>query len=205
MNLQTSFLNNDKRARTAIIWAIIATGVNTVLGIFIIIFAIFQGYSIFNGNNPPISILSTFLALTAVIASLGITSAVFYVRWLYRAHKNAEFIMKERLFLPAGWNVFFYFVPVFNLIVCNVLLYRIAEKTSSKDSVTTVLVFCIASGIYFVFSLLSPVNEAFSSLSSLAGLASFITFFFVVNSVNKGQKEKAGELGLLSSEDEMEF
>jgi hypothetical protein len=111
-------------------------------------------------------------------------------------------------------------------------MLRIAEKSSNEGSKTLVLTWWISIIVSAVLGLgssfltlatLPSLMDAASSSSSFApdsglglagtglswigNLASFVGFvvsFFVINSITKGQKEKAEELGFLTPEDKME-
>jgi hypothetical protein len=229
------FLNNDKRAFRAILWGILAPviGIIGLIVAFVLIFVV-VGVSAGGGNNSGAGVAVGLFALLLIlgIAGVSITALVFNLMWVYRAHKNAEAISGEELFLSAGWNVGFHFIPLANLVVPYLLMLRIAEKSSSENARTVVLSWWICYGVAFILSFGStfltlaslpgiisagqsggtfPADTGFSlagtGLSWIANLASFAGFilsFFVISSVTKGQKEKADELGFLTVEDKME-
>lgn len=230
------FLNNDKRAFRAILWGILAP-VIAVIGVIVLFVLIFVGVGVSaGGGNSSAAVAVSIFALVLVLGlvAVGISSVVFYMMWVYRAHKNAETIAGEELFLSAGWNVGFHFIPLANLVVPYLLMLRIAEKSADQTSKTLVLTWWISLAASFVLSFgglfaslstlpalinassgassVVPVDStgailAGNGLSALSNLASFVGFvvsFFVINAVTKAQKQRADELGLLTVEDKLE-
>ena len=224
-----TFVNNDKRAFRAILWNIISPIATIVLVIVIVVTIVFLGISATGSGNSTTIWLSivTGLLFLAVLAFI-ITSTVFYLQWVYRAHKNAVAISGKELFLSAGWHVGFHFIPLANIIVPYLLMLRIAEDSSSKESRTMVLIWWIAIIVSVVFSygsiiftlsalpgMLSSINadtvpvasatsgveSIFSGIANLASFTGFIVSFLVINSVTKGQKERAQELGMVTDEE----
>jgi Domain of unknown function (DUF4328) len=228
------FLNNDKRAFRAILWGILSPVIAVVVVIVaIILIVVGAGVSASGGNNAAgVGIILFGSLLFLAIVGVAITALVFNLMWVYRAHKNAETISGEELFLSAGWHVGFYFIPLANLVVPYLLMLRIAEKSSSESSRSVVLSWWICMGVSFVLSFGStflslaslpaiinagqsggafPVDgglgiagTGLSWIANLASFAGFILSFFVISTVTKGQKEKADELGFLTVEDKME-
>ena len=227
------FLNNDKRAFRAILWGILSP-IIVIVGIIVAFVLIFVVAGVSAGGNSSAGVAVGLFAFILILALIGvsITALVFNLMWVYRAHKNAETIAGEELFLSAGWNVGFHFIPLANLVVPYLLMLRIAEKSSNENSRTVVLSWWICYGVAFVLSFGSsfltlaslpgiinatqsggtfPVDgglgiagTGLSWIANLASFAGFILSFFVISSVTKGQKEKADELGLLTAEDMME-
>jgi|688.fasta_scaffold168405_2 hypothetical protein len=238
-----TFQDNDKRAKRAIIWQFIPTIYGIVFGIIAVLLLIFGGlsiYSLSSSDNSTASagaivLIAALVFLAAMLGLLGvlIASVVFYLMWVHRAHQNAEFISGEKLFLSAGWNVGFHFIPLANLIVPYLLMLQIAEKSSSKQAknitLTWWILVLVSSGISIllnIFSFSSSFITSFSSaynnepdygfsplgtslgvvellgggVGNLVSLAVFVISFFVIHLVNKGQKAKAKEMGLLSEQ-----
>jgi hypothetical protein len=236
---QTVFQDNDKRAKRAIIWRIVPVVYGIVIIIISILLAIFGGFVMATagieapGGAAPLFII-TLALLVAIIGLVGISiaSLVFYLMWVHRAHQNAEAMSGEKLFLSAGWNVGFHFIPLANLIIPYLLMLQIAEKSSSEGAknitLTWWILILIANGGSFLINLFSfsssfvsgfsssysdssAYNSPFATSSSLLelvggsiinliSLAVFVISFFVIHLVNKGQKERAEEMGLLSKQ-----
>ena len=210
------FLNNDKRAFRAILWGILSP-IIVIVGIIVAFVLIFVVAGVSAGGNSSAGVAVGLFAFILILALIGvsITALVFNLMWVYRAHKNAETIAGEELFLSAGWNVGFHFIPLANLVVPYLLMLRIAEKSSNENSRTVVLSWWICYGVAFVLSFGSsfltlaslpgiinatqsggtfPVDgglgiagTGLSWIANLASFAGFILSFFVISSVTKGQ------------------
>lgn len=241
-NKLDTFQDNDKRAKRAIIWKGVSVATSIMLVVVIFLFIFLVGGAIYLRESAGDSYgggllvgVGLLVLIFSGLAMLGvyIAATIFYLMWVYRAHQNAEAISGKKLFLSAGWNVGFHFIPLANLIIPYLLMLQIAEKSSSKQAknitLTWWILVLVSNGVSFLTNIISFISDIvygynnptssysdsysdydslFSgggivdlvggSLVSLTSLAVFIISFFVIHLVNKGQKEKAKEMGLLS-------
>ncbi len=169
------------------------------------------------GDNPigaAVMFLVFFLALLDFV--IYVTTVVFFLIWLYRAHSNLKgFNAWARLEHTAGWAVGSFFIPFVNLVVPYQAVREVWRKSLPSDEVYLAetnppasfplwwlfwLTSSFANNISFRISFNENVSEQTATIVSIAASAlSIVAAVFcytVVGAIDKKQEAAAARLNL---------
>jgi uncharacterized protein DUF4328 len=87
------------------------------------------------GDNPMSAVLALLIGLLAVLEFLVyVTTAVFFLMWLYRANNNVRaFDPWRRLEYSGGWAVGSFFIPFANLVIPYRAVREVWQKSGPPD------------------------------------------------------------------------
>ncbi len=170
------------------------------------------------GDNP---ISAALMALTFLIAVLDLiiylTTAVFFLIWLYRAYDNVRALNpSRRLENSPGWTIGSFFIPIANLFVPYRGVKEVWQKSGPPDEGLLVQPAEVPARfpIWWMFWLLAsfasnasmrvsfdedvPLNDA--TMVSIVANALFIVAsafaYLVVDAIDKRQEETSAKIGL---------
>src|ERR1051326_1912056 len=156
------------------------------------------------------------VALGLLDLAIYVTTAVFFLMWLYRAHSNLFAIDSSRpLDYSTGWAVGSFFIPFVSLIVPYRAVKELWQRSGSPDEALLFepsppgffpfwwlfwLLSAFAGNISFRISFDRNVEENMAlTISIIAGGLSFIAAVFaylVVDEIDKRQEETGAKLNL---------
>lgn len=111
---------------TAVAWLLRATML--VMAIHGFLFWCFYHY----GRRGSSSIATAQVGVFILQLVLVIATAIFFLRWKYRAYKNLQVACSTPLKTSAGWAVGVYFIPILNLFRPAMAMHEIQSRSKAN-------------------------------------------------------------------------
>lgn len=78
----------------------------------------------------------TNIVVFAIQSILFVTTAVFFLRWKYRAYKNLQVACEEPLSTTAGWSCAVYFIPILNIFRPAMAMHELQARSKANIGVS---------------------------------------------------------------------